>query len=179
MKRFIIVLVILSFVFLAGCAANDGKYTVAGVLERCGLAGCDEFSEDGNTFYYQKIDKVNCTYIVIIDENNAYSGYGFYIYGTERAAGRELERRKDSFFEEEDLVLGDNYANGWLAGVEDASIKVFDYLSRNMIIEVRDENIGSDSPAREGWYEEYYSAEAVKEREESANRIHAQIMSEW
>lgn len=173
-----IVLVILSIILLTGCAGR-GQYTVENVLERCNLAGCDEFSEDGNTFYYQRIENKDHTEIVIIDTNNAYHGYSFLIFKSEKAAEKKLEKRKESFFKEKDLEIGENYACGWEDGVMDASIKVFDYQSSNMIIEHWDENIGSDSFADDGWYGEYYSDSAIKMRAEEAKMIHERIMREW
>lgn len=169
----------------AGCgakdASNEKNYTVESVLEKCGLGGYDEFSEDGNTFYYQKIDNYDCTYIGIIDTENAYTGYQFYVFRNAKDAKKEFEKRKKDWFSEDDkdLEIGDNYVCGWEQGVMDANIKAFDYLSGNLIVERHDESIGSDAYADDEWYDEYFSEEAVKARAESDKQTHEKIMNEW
>lgn len=179
----IFTLLILGICCVTACGANSDtgvrKYTVDKVLEKCGLAGCDEFSEDGNTWYYQEISQNGRKEIIIMEDDNPYKGYHFYIFKTGRKAKKELKRRKDSFFEEEEFVSGPNYAGGWEAGVMDASIKVFDYQSRNLIVEVRDEDIDAEAAGQDGWYEEYHSGEATLAREEAAVASHDKVMREW
>ena len=183
MKKYLSLFIISLLLFTCFACTNNnasgGKYTVDSVLAKCGLAGCDEFSEDGNTFYYQRIDEKNYTYISIMEDNNTYHAYRFYIFKNEKAAKAELEKRKVSYFKENDLEIGTNYVCGYEAGVMDATIKAFEYQSRNMIIEVYDEILAANSFADDEWYDKYYSEEAVKEREEAAKQLHDKIMNEW
>ena len=185
MKRYLS-LFLVGIVLLAGCGSNVNsygeikKYTEDYVLERCGLAGLDEFSDDGNTWYYNKDEYGGYTSIYIMYEDSPYYKYNFLIFKNEKSACKELERRKESFFKEKELQIGQNYACGWEAGVMDASVKVFDYQSLNLIVEVDDEHIGFDTGENwEEWQADYYSEEAAKVREESIKELHNTIMSEW
>lgn len=181
MKKYF-ALALLCMFFLIGCSAgktDENSYTVDSVLERCGLAGCDEFSEDGNTWNYQRTDEKNNVCLVIMNEESDYYLYSFYIFDSEKKAEEELADYKEDWFKEKEYEEGDDWANGWEAGLMDASHKVFIYRSHNLIVKVYDENLGADMFADEEWTAEYYSEEATEARKKAAEEEHAKIMNEW
>lgn len=179
-------------VILAVCCAGflwtkktEKHYTKEQILNLCGLAGKDEFSNDGNTFYYQTYedDDGKYTYIGILHEESEYKGYRFYIFNSVRDAEKEFKRQsKEIFNKDKEFEAGDNYLSGWEADVMDADIKLFVYQTGNILIEYVDEVIGYDFSSKEewqSWHDAYYAPEAVKTRKEKCNKIHNKIMSEW
>ena len=176
--------VILVFCCVGCTKKEENHYTKEQILEICGLDGKGEFSDDGNTFYYQMFEdkKDNYTYIGILFEESEYKGYRFYIFDSENDAKQEFKRqRKEKYIKDDGFEAGDNYLCGWEADVYDASIKSFVYQTGNILIEYGDEVIGSFNSQEQWqeWHDAYYAPEAVKAREEECDRIHNKIMSEW
>ena len=63
---------------------------------------------------------------------NDYQQLEYYIFKSEAEAKKAFNRSAEYFYD--DAETGDNYRKGWIAGVCDASILGYEYLSGNMII---------------------------------------------
>lgn len=181
-NSFLMISILLSMFVVSGCGKQNTHYTKDYVLEKCGLGGLDEFSDDGNTFNYQLIEDDDYILLNILNKENEYRGYKFCIYESEKKAKKSFEDSKKTEYEKDEFESGSNYVCGWEAGVMDASIKSFKYLTGNMIVSVNDEVIGVEFDSQEAWQEwhdEYFSADAIMARKEEASRVHEKIMSEW
>lgn len=184
-KTLLLVMFIIMVGLLSGCSGTFDKekeYTTEMILARCGFEGVGEFSDDGRTFNYQLINRPDYDYISILNRQSKYRGYTFYVFPSESAAKKEFLRNKKEKYEADEFEYGKNYLSGWQAGVMDASIRSFEYLTKNIIVEVNEESLGSDFDSQEDWqkwHDEYFSNEAKAERKKDRDQMHKKVMSEW
>lgn len=124
-KRIITFILALTLLFTA-CGTESAHYTKENILEKCGLSekDCRE----------TKILGIDCISVSAYrsKEKPEYEGLNFYIFETAGDAKKVFDSTEDQFMTIDES--GDNFRKGFLAGVCDAEIIEYEYLSGNMII---------------------------------------------
>ena len=146
-------MIIICTIMLTGCGNQQGQiYTPEDVVEICGFG-----NERSRDFEMAGVESVNVMSTKSsIDER--FDEMDFYIFESKADAKRAFNKT-DYWFEEIEEE-GDDYRKGWLAGVCDANVEKYEYLTGNMIILVQtqvvscwaepiepaDDNITEDKP---------------------------------
>ncbi|MBO4847517.1 MAG: hypothetical protein J5525_14615 [Lachnospiraceae bacterium] len=119
-------ILILCSVMLMGCGMQQGKvYTTEDIVETCGL---NERTRDFNMGGYDSVNLMSSKSTV----DKHFEFMDFYIFESSHAAKKAFKRTESWYREIEEE--GDDYRKGWLAGVCDADIEQYEYLTGNMII---------------------------------------------
>lgn len=120
-------IIIVCIIMLAGCGIKQEQiYTPEDVVEICGFG-----KERSREFTVAGVDSVN----VMPTKSSAdehFDEMDFYIFESERDAKKAF-KGTDYWFEDIEEE-GDDYRKGWLAGVCDAYVEKYEYLTGNMII---------------------------------------------
>ena len=118
---------IICIIMLAGCSVQKGQiYTPEDVVEICGFG-----KERSREFTVAGVDSVNVMPTKSsVDEH--FDEMDFYIFESERDAKKAF-KGTDYWFEDIEEE-GDDFRKGWIAGVSDAYVEKYEYLTGNMII---------------------------------------------
>lgn len=110
----------------AGCSSP--AYSTENIASRCGWE--KYFERD---FQLGSVETHNIWHAGVNETDLDY--FDFYICNSNAAAKRAFRYMHDNWFEEI-TDEGDNYVQGWEAGVRDASIEILVYVSDNVVITV-------------------------------------------
>ncbi len=124
-KTIIAFLIAFSLLFTA-CGTDSAHYAKEDIIEKCG------FSK--SAYDETELVGIKCTEVSSFrsKEKTEYDGLCFYIFDSEADAKKAFAKTEDWFMTLDDS--GDNFRQGYLAGVCDAEIIEYEYLSGNMII---------------------------------------------
>ena len=129
-------IIVLMSLMISGCATQQGNlYTPEDIVETCGFK-----NERSRDFKMAGVESVNVMSTKSsIDERFDYMD--FYIFESKADALRAFKKTTSWFsdIEEED----DDHRLGWQAGVCDAEVESYEYLTGNMIILVDTQVVSS------------------------------------
>lgn len=129
-KNKVLIIVIASFLALAGCAKNNGFYSFNTLENKIG--NFDKYSS--RDFTIGKEDCVNYWYAgPKINNGIFYDECDYYIFDNNRSASKAFDFMKKNWIDNE-TDSGNNYVQGWEKGVCDASLEIYIHLTENMII---------------------------------------------
>ena len=111
---------------LTACSPASKHYTAESIMEKYDIPEKRVKEDD---FYGIKCTRINCLYS---KAKTDYDNLSFCIFSSEAEAKRAFKKSAGIFRDFEDS--GDNFYKGWLAGVCDADILAYEYLTGNMII---------------------------------------------
>ncbi len=153
-------IIVLMSLMISGCATQQGNiYTPEDIVETCGFK-----TERSRDFEMAGVESVNVMSTKSsIDER--FDEMDFYIFESKADAKRAFNKT-DYWFEDIEEE-GDDYRKGWLAGVCDANVEKYEYLTGNMIILVQTQVVSCWAepiePADEGITEDKPEVKAVEE----------------
>ena len=164
MKKMIKVnlIIVLMSLMISGCSTQQGNiYTPEDIVETCGFK-----NERSRDFKMAGVESVNVMSTKSsIDERFDYMD--FYIFESKADALRAFKKTTSWFsdIEEED----DDHRLGWQAGVCDAEVESYEYLTGNMIILV-------DTQVVSSWGE---VVAAEDDNKEDTQIVEGQVAYEW